>query len=196
MSSDDVITLSVADNSGLPPGSRNLPGQHTINKFQAAYCILAVTPGVHNSIDFKPNLNGLYHQFPQRMPMGSIIKTFAIYDKPWWREKGFNGIASVTDMNTFVGQTFDITTPSSPPCIMGFILGKRARLWQQVDQAKKKEIVLAEYAKLFESDEALNATDFFEKDWLSDTFIGGSGGVANCGVTTTYHEVLRKPIHR
>lgn len=181
LGSDDHVTVATSANQ----------------QFKCQYCILAVTPGVRNLINFEPNLNGLYHQFPQRMPMGSMVKTFAIYDKPWWREKGYNGMATITDQSSYVGQTFDITLPGqSSYCIMGFILGKRARLWQQIEQEDRKNIVLQEYARVFETDEALNVKNYFEKDWLSDVFIGGSGGVAACGVTTTFRQAIREPVDR
>lgn len=162
--------------------------------FNGSYCILAITPGVRGSIQFTPLLNGLYHQFPQRMPMGSIVKTFAFYDSKWWRTKGYNGIATVVD--GCVGQTYDVTQPGGKPCIMGFVLGKRARQWQLLTSDQRKEAVLREYERVFESSEALNATDYIEKDWLTNVHIGGSGGVAPCGVTTTYQDAVRKAVGR
>lgn len=163
--------------------------------FCGSYCILAVTPGVRNFIEFMPRLDGVYHQFPQRMPMGSIIKTFAFYSDTWWRTKGFSGMATITD--GVVGQTFDVTPPSGGrPCIMGFVLGKRARGWQSKTPEERKRAVLEEYARVFESDEAMNAVEYIEKDWLSDTFTGGSGGVAPTGVTTSFHRAIREPVNR
>lgn len=160
-----------------------------------SYCILAVTPGVRDSIIFTPQMNGLYHQYPQRMPMGSIIKTFAFYKTTWWRTKGYNGIATITDGLT-VGQTYDVTQPGGRPCIMGFVLGKRARKWQEKTQEERKDAVTKEYARVFEAEEALHPTDFIEKDWLTNIYTGGSGGVAPCGVTTTYKNAVRCPVDR
>lgn len=166
------------------------------DSFKGSYCILAVTPGVRDQILFTPLMDGLYHQYPQRMPMGSMVKTFMFYEKTWWRTKGYNGIATVTDVGCYVGQTFDVTQPGGRPCIMGFILGKRAREWQTVPKQKRQQIVQEEYARVFDSEEAKHATEFHEKDWQTNVYIGGSGGVAPCGVTTTYREAIRKPVNR
>ena len=168
----------------------------TVTSFEADYCILAVAPTVRNNILYDPPLNGLYNQLPQRMPMGSIIKTFAVYDKTWWRNKGFSGMATVTD--GLVGQTFDITPPDSSgeACIMGFVLGRQARLWQTLSADERKARVLREYKEVFESDEALCTKQFFFKDWLQDRFTGGSGGVAPVGMTTAYGDAISKHVGR
>lgn len=162
--------------------------------FPGSYCILAVTPGVRGLIEYTPQMNGLFNQFPQRMPMGSIIKTFAFYEDQWWQKKGFNGIATITD--GVVGQTFDITPPGGQPCIMGFILGKQAREWQLKSCEQRRSAVLKEYARVFESVEAENVLDYMEKDWLTDSFIGGSGGVAPTGVITSFGTAIREPVMR
>ena len=168
----------------------------TCTTFEGDYCILAVAPSVRNEILYDPPLNGLYNQFPQRMPMGSIIKTFAVYEKTWWRDKGFSGMATVTD--GLVGQTFDITPPdgSGGACIMGFVLGRQARRWQTLSADERETLVLSEYAEIFESDEARHPKQFLFKDWMQDRFTGGSGGVAPVGVTTGYGDAISKHVGR
>ena len=162
--------------------------------FSGDYCILAMTPGARNFINFSPPFDGLYHQLPQRMPMGAIIKTFAFYSDTWWREKGFSGMSTVTD--GAIGQTFDVTPPGGRPCIMGFVLGNQAREWQTKSEDERKAIVCNEYERLFSSQEAQDIVQYYEKDWLTDTFTGGSGGVAPAGVTTSYRHAIRQKVNR
>eukprot|EP00731_Ephydatia_muelleri_P011321 Em0006g215a len=182
-------------------GSNNRVGVHLEGgtSFEGDYCILAVAPSVRNNIIYNPPLSGLYNQLPQRLPMGSIIKTFAVYEKAWWRDKGFSGAATVTDTGSrLVGQTIDITPPdgSGAPCIMGFVLGKQARRWQTLSADECQALVLQEYAEIFESDEALNVKQFLYMDWLQDKFTGGSGGIAHAGVLTSYGDAIGKHVGR
>lgn len=162
--------------------------------FSGHYCILAVTPGLRSFIQFSPPLDGLYHQFPQRIPMGAIIKTFAFYKDTWWRKKGLSGMSTVTD--GAIGQTFDVTPPGGRPCIMGFVLGNKAREWQAKQHEERIETVRSQYERVFESQEAREIEEYLEKDWLTDRFTGGSGGVAPAGVTTSYRHVIRQSLNR
>ena len=59
----------------------------------------------------------------------SVIKTYAIYPEPFWRNDGLNGQAGLLDTGP-VKVTFDNSPPSSRPgVLMGFIEGREARMW-------------------------------------------------------------------
>ena len=40
---------------------------------------------------YDPPLPGVRDQLTQRMPQGSAMKAFFVYDEPFWRADGFNG---------------------------------------------------------------------------------------------------------
>lgn len=163
--------------------------------YKGDYCILAVPPNVRSHITCKPKLNGVHHQLPQRMPMGSIMKTFMFYDTAWWRD-GTNGQATITD-GTIVGQTFDATKPDgSLPCLMGFVLGERARSWQSATPDERKLEIAREYQRVFKNDKALKFVNYVEHNWLAEEFIGGSGGVAPPGVTVSFASAIRDPVDK
>ena len=62
------------------------------------------------------------------MPIGTLIKTYMEYDKPYWREKGYNG--SIFDFEGPIRYSVD----GSPPegygtnySILGYTYGDTAR---------------------------------------------------------------------
>jgi len=60
-----------------------------------------------------------------RMPMGSIIKVLVIYQRPFWRDRGFSG-QTMSDVEP-LALTYDATPPdSSYGALVGFIAGKHA----------------------------------------------------------------------
>ncbi len=65
-------------------------------------------------------------QLMQRVPMGSVWKVHAVYDRPFWREQGISGQVTSDDFITKV--TFDSTPPDAgaPGIMMGFIEGQDA----------------------------------------------------------------------
>ena len=54
---------------------------------------VAIPPALHQIFIFTPGLNGEYRRFLQRSPMGSKFKVLAVYDKAFWREDGYCGLA-------------------------------------------------------------------------------------------------------
>lgn len=138
-----------------------------------SHCIVAIPPGVRNNITFSPRLNGVYHQLPQRVPMGAYVKTFMFYKDTWWRKKGFSGIAFATDSDAIVGQTYDATPPSGDnPSIMGFILSNRAREVYQYTTDERQKMISEHYKKMFGCEEALYPVHYMEKDWLAEELMG------------------------
>lgn len=55
---------------------------------QAKYVILAIPVCLQNKITYRPDLPPTRNQLLQRIPMGSVIKTFLYYKRAFWRENG------------------------------------------------------------------------------------------------------------
>ena len=53
--------------------------------------IFAISPTLAGRIMYDPPLSGVRDQLTQRLPNGSAMKAFFIYDEPFWRADGFNG---------------------------------------------------------------------------------------------------------
>ena len=97
--------------------------------FAADYVISAVPLALINRIQFVPPLPPLKIQLIQRVPMGSVIKTMTLYEKPFWRSKGYSGQLLVDDEAGLRVWTFDDTKPDgTAPCVLGFITGNHVRL--------------------------------------------------------------------
>jgi monoamine oxidase len=63
------------------------------------------------------------HGGSQRMPQGTVIKTMAVYKRPFWREEGLSGQAT-SDVGP-AGVVFDNSPPDgSPGVLLGFLEGR------------------------------------------------------------------------
>jgi monoamine oxidase len=58
--------------------------------FACRHVIIALAPSLYKSIQFEPALPEKKREATARMYMGSIIKTITVFDRPFWREKGFS----------------------------------------------------------------------------------------------------------
>ncbi|XP_060078754.1 amine oxidase [flavin-containing] B-like [Ylistrum balloti] len=164
------------------------------HEYQGKYVVSSVPHALLNRITFYPPLPDLKLQLIQRMPMGSIIKTFMFYDKPFWREQNYNGM--ITSDFGPVAFCLDDTKPDgSHPCIMGFVLADKSRDLVEMSESERKNILCQYYAKAFKMDVFLQPIDYIEKNWMAEEFSGGCYlGVMPPGVLTKYGRMLRKPL--
>ena len=159
---------------------------------EAAHVILAIPPNQIIGIDFDPVLPRRRTKLMQRLEMGSVIKCFALYDKPFWRGRPVNPI----DPDKLL---FDDTIDATPfgeqhPALVAFIGGDDAVLWSDKPPAIRRRAVLEDLALVF-GEEALYPVHYFDHDWLTEPFIGGGYQCyAPPGVMSGGFEELRQPI--
>ena len=126
---------------------------------------------------------------------GSVIKTYAIYPEPFWRNDGLNGQA-VSDTGP-VKVTFDNSPPSARPgVLMGFIEGREARRWARRSEAERRDAVIGCFVRYF-GQAAARPGQYVERDWMAEEFTRGCYGAHFApGVWTSYGEAWRAPAGR
>jgi monoamine oxidase len=161
----------------------------------ARRAIVAVPPALAGRIEYDPPLPGPRDQLTQRMPMGSVIKTMAIYDEPFWRADGLSGQAlSIPGPAQVV---FDNTPANgSPGVLLGFLEARDARVLGRVSEAERREAVVAGHARMF-GPRAAKPSGWAEKDWTAEPYTRGCyAGVLGPGAWTAYGTWLREPVDR
>src|SRR3954470_20498307 len=128
--------------------------------------IVAIPPTLAGRIRYLPLLPQQRDQLTQRLPQGTLIKADAIYDKPFWRDKGLTGQA-LSDKGP-ANTTFDASPQDgSPGVLLGFIGGHPARIWSQRPAAERRAAVLKNFADYF-GPEAMNPVDYTEMHWSAE----------------------------
>lgn len=111
---DEQGVVVHADGSGGEPGGLAV---------RAARAIIAVPPTLAGRISYDPPLPSRRDQLTQRMPQGTVIKTMAVYERPFWREEGLSGQAT-SDVGP-ARVVFDNSPPDgSPGVLLGFLEGR------------------------------------------------------------------------
>jgi monoamine oxidase len=159
----------------------------------ARRAIVAVPPTLAGRIAYDPPLPARRDQLTQRMPQGTVIKTMAIYERPFWREQGLSGQAASDGGPARV--VFDNSPPDgSPGVLLGFLEGRLARQWGARDAAQRREAILAGHARLF-GPEAARPERFIERVWAEEEWTRGCYGcLMTTGGWTEYGRALREPI--
>ncbi|OWF56713.1 amine oxidase [flavin-containing]-like isoform X1 [Mizuhopecten yessoensis] len=167
------------------------------NHYQGKYVIVATPLPLQNRITYEPPLPCLRNQLIQRVPMGSVIKTFLYYKTPFWREKGFCGSAAIDDDGAIIGFTLDDVKPDNKglPGLMGFILADKARTLCKLTKDERKQRISELYSNVFQSQEALHPVHYEEKNWMEEQWSGGCYTVMlPPGFLTKFGRELRRPV--
>jgi monoamine oxidase len=157
--------------------------------------VVAIPPNLAGRIVYWPGLPALRDQLTQRMPIGSLIKTIAVYDRPFWRERGLNG--QVTSDQGPVQVTFDASPASGRPgVLLGFIDGDPARQLSDSSASARAKAALESYVRYFGS-QAGAPKKYFDQVWDKEIYTGGCPvGVMPPDVMTEYGRALRAPVDR
>ncbi|XP_022093603.1 probable flavin-containing monoamine oxidase A [Acanthaster planci] len=119
----------------------------------------------------------------------------------FWREDGFSGeIVSNGGKPTIEGLssgplqlTYDCTTSSGNPAIVGFYANSRE--WSHIEPQTRKQAVLDSLAE-FLGPKARDPLDYCEKDWALESYNGGCPVNIMTPGAMTFHSGLRTPFFR
>jgi len=163
----------------------------------ADHVIVAVPPAMAGRITYDPPLPVTRDHLTQRSPMGWGIKVFASYPTPFWRDAGRNGFINNIDPGSVISGAFDNSPPDgSRGVLYGLIEGSGARIWGPRPPAQRKAAVLDAFAACL-GPQALEPTDYLERDWATMPWIRGGATVAfGPGAWTGYGAALRAPLGR
>jgi monoamine oxidase len=157
--------------------------------------VVALPPTLAGRLHYDPVLPAWRDQLTQRVPAGSVVKTFAAYPTPFWRAQGLNGQA-VSEQGP-VKVTFDVSPPGGEVgVLLGFVEGGEARRWQRLGDSARRRAVLDCLVRYF-GPRAADPTEYVEKHWSAEEFTRGCYGAHFApGVWTQFGEALRPPIGR
>jgi monoamine oxidase len=174
-------------------GGRALAGGRAI--LAGGRAILAVPPAVAGRIGYRPALPGWRNQLTQRVPMGSVIKVHALYEKPFWRDQGLSGFA-VSDSGPVSAVYDDSPEDGSPGVLVGFIEGEHALTWARRGPADRRAGILARLTDFF-GEPAGRPRELLERSWADEEYSGGCyAGYFPPGVWTSFGQALREPVGR
>jgi monoamine oxidase len=155
--------------------------------------IVAISPTLAGRIMYDPPLSGVRDQLTQRLPNGSAMKAFFVYDEPFWRADGFNG-QLISDVGP-ARMSNDTCLPGDDHgVILLFLEGDQARTFGRLPQDERRTLLTAELVRHFGS-AAAHPELYVDGEWSDRQWTRGCYN-ANHGphVWTTYGHALAAPI--
>jgi monoamine oxidase len=158
--------------------------------FNAKRVIITVPPVLISSIEFKPELPLYKKQLLQKMSMGIVGKVTAVYEKPFWRDKGLSGQVVTDELAPF--QTMFDSSPvdSRFGTLLAFCIANRARDFFAREEANRKKIALESFTRYFGA-EASKPVHYMDHCWADEPWSKGCyAGIYPTGAWTNFRNEL------
>lgn len=161
----------------------------------ASRVIVTLPPTLAGRLEYEPPLPSARDQLTQRVPAGSVIKMYLVYDRPFWRDAGLNG--QVGSDSGPVKVTFDNTPPGyKRGILMGFLEGNDGREWSRKTESERRQMFIDCAVRYFGS-QAAQPLEYVERDWTAEEFSRGCYGAHfTTGTWTSFGYELSKPVGR
>ncbi|GAA4839959.1 flavin monoamine oxidase family protein [Saccharopolyspora rosea] len=144
---------------------------------RAERVVVATPPPATAGIRFEPALPTARQRWVQRSAMGDVAKVHVVYPRPFWRDAGLSGIASLYGADA-TGVVFDNSPRGAEFGVLAaFVYGDRLRAWSAMSARDRRAEVLGTLARLF-GEQARNPLEYLEKIWPTDEWVRG-GYAAN-----------------
>ncbi|KAJ8408556.1 hypothetical protein AAFF_G00251910 [Aldrovandia affinis] len=183
--------------TSIDQGSNVVQVRTPTDTFSCKAVIVTCPPHLAAKIRYTPALPLERDRLTQSMPVGHMIKFIITYPTAFWREKGFSGeIVVQPSAACAFSITFDATSPSGNPALVGFLAGEQASDWGTRTEEDRRESIILGLQKYL-GPEASAFIHYEEKDWAKEEFSGGCPvSIMAPGMLTYYHPSLRKPCGR
>jgi monoamine oxidase len=167
----------------------------TGGSFEADRVIVTLPPTLAGRLEYEPVLPSWRDQLTQRLPAGSVIKLYAVYNEPFWRQDGLTGQAASDEGPIKV--TFDNSPPSGTPgVLMGFMEANDGRRAARLSLEERREAAVSCFVRYF-GPQAAHPVEYLERDWMAEEFSRGCYGAHfTPGVWGDFGSALTEPVGR
>lgn len=160
---------------------------------RARFAVLALAPVLYPRISFVPPLPRRQQQLHQHLSMGFVIKVHAVYDRPFWRDKGLSGTAF--SPYELCHEAYDNTNHGDERgTLVGFVSDRTADDLFRLSAEERKARILESLSHYY-GPEAKHPVVYYESDWGSEEWTRGAYAASfDLGGLARYGDDLRTPV--
>ena len=162
-------------------------------KWEAEYAIVCLPPPLALRIRYAPILPPEREILLQHMPMGSVIKYWVAYEKPFWRARGYSGLITSDELPSNLICADSSLSEAGPGFLVGFMEARGGVLWSGTGKEARRKEVTRQLVRFFGED-AAKVIDYEDQDWPSDPWSRGCYMASPApGILSSVGAVIRQP---
>ncbi|AMU67579.1 flavin monoamine oxidase family protein [Mycobacteroides abscessus] len=160
---------------------------------RARFAVLAIPPNLYNTINYHPPLPRIQQVSHQHQSMGLVIKAQAVYETPFWRERGLSGTGFASHER--ICEVYDNTVADQPHgTLVGFVVGPKAEETWALPDDERRAAILESFAAYF-GDEAKRPLAVYLSDWGTEEFTRGAYGASwSLGGLSRWGHLQNRPV--
>lgn len=185
---DRILLNTPVRSINVGDGHVDVEAKSTYGRYRAVLC--AVPPPAVRKIQFSPPRSTSRERLLQALPMGRVIKIQVVYQRPYWRERGFSG--QVMSNSYPLSYTIDNSPADGQRGVLAaFVCTSKAKQFMDAS-TDRRAIVAAAINQMFGCNFPA-PEEVLVEDWAANEWIGGSyGAYFPPGVMTRMGELLRE----
>ncbi|SPO07040.1 related to amine oxidase [Cephalotrichum gorgonifer] len=165
--------------------------------FRARKAIISIPSTMYKELNFSPALPTALREVTSAAKLGHYNKAIVFYQRPWWRDLGFNGFVM-----SYKGPACVIRDTSVDDAgVYGFtcfVNGREGEKWATLYPHERRKVILDELAAAFDvgqDSEAYHPIEFFGQIWQHEEYSRGAlAPVTAIGHYTKFAGVYGKPV--
>lgn len=159
----------------------------------AKHVVVALPPPRVGGLAWKPALPPWRANLIARMPMGSVTKLLAVYERPFWRDGGWSGEA--IDAHGAVSSAFDVSPPGGPGVLASLTCGAKSVELAQLPADVRQARILQAMSKWF-GPAARQPRTVASVSWENEIYSGGGYSAVPIPGTWRLAQRIAEPIGR
>jgi monoamine oxidase len=141
-------------------------------KWEAEYAIVCLPPPLALRIRYEPILPPRREILLQHMPMGSVVKYWVAYEKPFWRARGYSGLITSDELPSNLVCADSSLSDAGPGFLVGFMEASGGAEWTGKSMEERKRKVVERLVSFWGAD-AAQPIGYEDQDWPSDPWSRG-----------------------
>ena len=159
----------------------------------AKHVIVALPPQRVGRLAWEPALPPWRENLIARMPMGSVTKLMAVYERPFWRDGGWSGEAF--DAHGPVSSVFDVSPPGGPGVLASLTCGAKSVELAQLPADVRQERILEAIGTWF-GPAARRPRTVANVSWENEIYSGGGYSAIPIPGTSKLAQRIAEPTGR
>ena len=161
--------------------------------WHADYAVVCLPPPLALRIQYTPILAPEREILLEHMPMGSVIKYWVAYEKPFWRARGYSGLITSDEMPSNLICIDSSLSEAGPGFLVVFMEASGGVLWTGKGKEARRKVVTERLVKFFGAD-AAHPIDYEDQDWPSDPWSRGCYVASPApGILSSVGALIRQP---
>lgn len=165
--------------------------------FTASKVIVSIPSTLFRDLTFHPQLPARLKEITDNTSLGHYNKVIICYDRPWWKDLGYNGV-----FFSYIGPV-SLGRDSSIPekrlyALTCFVNGKPGEEWSKLRPHDRRRSVLEQLANVYNvgpDSELWRPIEIFDQIWQHEQYSRGAlAPIPALGHYTTFADIYGKPV--